>query len=39
MNLKSFYDRLHHKIIENTNPYLGGLRRRLGEAVREPNVR
>ena len=30
MSFKSYYDRLRHKIVERTNPYLGGLRRRLG---------
>lgn len=30
MDIKSLYNRTQHKLVEKTNPYLGGLRRRMG---------
>ena len=30
ISIKEYHDRLVHKIVEKTNPYVGGLRRKLG---------
>ncbi len=35
MSIKVFYDRVQHKLVENTNPFLGGIRRKWGGVNKE----